>query len=323
MIIKPRKIPLSILKLRALLRRLPSNHPKIPLIQQELSKREAGYKGESSLDFYLSFLDEKNYFIFHDLRLQDESRFFQIDTLLLSKKFALIIEVKNIAGTLFFDHVFHQLIRMKDGMETAFPDPLIQIQRQESQLKNWFTKHKLLEIPIYSLIVISNAQAVIRTSSDNRKLGCKVIRREMLPSKVNQIEHSLKETLLSEKELKKMLRQLQKQHVEADFPILEQYAIGKNELIKGVICENCRYFPLLRRHGKWICPHCQHVSKDWHLHALTDYSLLIGSAITNAQLRNFLNITSSAGATRILQSMSLSYSGTNKGRVYNLFFDRK
>ena len=69
MIVKERKVPLSILKLRALTHRIPQSHPKIPSIMNELKKREAGFKGESAIDFPLSFLEPKNYFIFHDLRL--------------------------------------------------------------------------------------------------------------------------------------------------------------------------------------------------------------------------------------------------------------
>ncbi|MED1098241.1 MULTISPECIES: nuclease-related domain-containing protein [Bacillus] len=90
-----------------MLRNLPSNHPKIPLITEELKKRTAGYRGETALDFPLSFIAEKDYFIFHDLRLQDSSRYFQMDTLVLSQKFALILEVKNIAGSLYFDPTFN------------------------------------------------------------------------------------------------------------------------------------------------------------------------------------------------------------------------
>lgn len=82
MILKERKIPLLIRKLEALLRRLPPHHPKIPLIQEELNKRIAGNKGEASLDFPLDFLDSQEFLIFHDIRLPDEHRFFQLDTLI-------------------------------------------------------------------------------------------------------------------------------------------------------------------------------------------------------------------------------------------------
>ena len=71
-IVKKRKVSLA--KLRALACRLPPNHPKIPVIMNDLKKREAGYKGECSIDF--PFLEPKSYFIFHDLRLEDQSGFF-------------------------------------------------------------------------------------------------------------------------------------------------------------------------------------------------------------------------------------------------------
>ncbi|MDQ7861688.1 hypothetical protein RCO48_13910 [Peribacillus frigoritolerans] len=48
---------------------------------------------------------------------------------------------------------------------------------------------------------------------------------------------------------------------------------------------------------------------------------LIGSTITNRQLRDFLSISSSSSATRILQSLNLTSSSVNKGRVYRLNFD--
>jgi hypothetical protein len=115
----------------------------------DLKIREAGYKGECSIDFPLSFLEPKSYFTFDDLRMQDQSRFFQLDTLLISKKFALIIEVKNMEGSLYFDPHFNQLTRMIEGKETAFPDPkIMQGSRQESQLTNWFLKNGFPSLPI-------------------------------------------------------------------------------------------------------------------------------------------------------------------------------
>ncbi|YCI76831.1 NERD domain-containing protein [Bacillus sp. R1-10] len=286
----------------------------------DLKKREAGYKGECSIDFPLSFLEPKSYFIFHDLRLQDQSRFFQLDTLLISKKFALIIEVKNMAGSLYFDPHFNQLIRTIEGKETAFPDPIMQVSRQESQLTNWFLKNGFPSLPILSLIVISNPQTIIRTAPENHKLHYKVIHRDALPAKINQMEHSLTESSFSEKYLKKAVRVMNKHHIDAEFSILERYNLTEKDLIQGVICENCKGNKLFRRHGTWLCNQCQS-NKTAHIHALRDYFYLIGSTIRNRQLRDFLSISSSSSATRILQSLNLTSSGANEGRVYSLNFD--
>lgn len=85
MIVKQRKVPLTILKLRALVRRLPPHHPKMPSIMQDLNKREAGYKGETSIDFPLSklFGTEKS---FHLPRytVVGPIPFFQMDTLIVT-----------------------------------------------------------------------------------------------------------------------------------------------------------------------------------------------------------------------------------------------
>lgn len=323
MIIKKRKTPRSILKLQALLRRLPSHHPQLPLIIEDLKKKTAGYKGERSLDFPLGFLEQKNFNILHDLRLKDQSRFFQLDTLLITRKMCLIIEVKNIAGTIYFDPIFKQLIRTKDGEETAFPYPITQLERQELQLKEWFQKNRLQEIPIFSLVVISNPQTIIRTSTENLKLNHKVIHRDYLPAKINQIENSIEVQFLQEKELKKLSKLLLKYHNEADFPILAQFNITKDEIVKGVSCLNCKLKPMVRVNGNWYCPHCKSKSKEAHIQALKDYQFLIGSTITNSELRDFLQIHSSDVAKRLLQSMNLISTGNNKNRVYTLSFDEE
>ncbi|WP_052343803.1 hypothetical protein [Bacillus massiliigorillae] len=56
MILKERTYPLLATKYEALLRRLPDKHPKKKIIENELGKIIAGYRGEKSLDYYLSFL---------------------------------------------------------------------------------------------------------------------------------------------------------------------------------------------------------------------------------------------------------------------------
>lgn len=88
MIIKERSIPEKILILQALLRRLPRNYPKIPQLKGELAKSLAGYKGEQSVNYHLSFLPEKEFLLLYDLRLFNGNHYFQMDTLILTPYFA-------------------------------------------------------------------------------------------------------------------------------------------------------------------------------------------------------------------------------------------
>jgi len=120
MIAKERGVPIKLQKLEILLRRISFLHPKMPKIKEDYLKVKAGYMGEKSLDYYLSFLPEEQYYIFHYLRLPYQNHHFQIDTLILSPYFIPIFEVKNISGTITFDYNFNQLIRAKEGLEQAF-----------------------------------------------------------------------------------------------------------------------------------------------------------------------------------------------------------
>ncbi|MDA6162049.1 nuclease-related domain-containing protein, partial [Escherichia coli] len=80
----------------------------------------------------LSHLPDKEFTILHDLRLFNGSTY----SLILSPYFALIIEVKNILGTLLFDETFNQFIRTRNEKEEGFPNPLIQAKRPENTIKN-------------------------------------------------------------------------------------------------------------------------------------------------------------------------------------------
>ena len=318
MILKEREIPRIILPLEVLLSRLPHQHSKIPLIIGELNKRRAGFKGEKAIDYPLSFLNEKDYYIFHDLRLKTKKHFFQMDTLILTKNIAIILEVKNFSGTIFFDPEFKQLIQSKDGVEKGYTYPLTQLDRQEMQLKQWFIMNKLNSPTITSLVVISNSYTIIRTSSQNKDLHQKVIHKEELTTKIIQQFQTSKGNPIEEREMKKITRNLLKQHTNGETSILEKYQIREEEILKGTICKECRYLPLLRVKGNWYCPSCTQKDKLAHIRALNDYKLLFKSAITNAELRKFLVLSSAPTANRLLHSMNIRYTGDNKSRVYYL-----
>jgi ribosomal protein L37AE/L43A len=318
MIIQDREIPRIILKLQALLRRLPLNHPKIQLLVDELNRRSAGHRGEEALDYPLSLLDPKEYLIFHGLRLQINNYFFQIDTLVISKHFILLIEVKNLAGSIYFDPVFSQLIQIKDDQKIAFPDPQIQLHRQGEQFKKWLLQNGFSSIPIFTLVVISNDKTIIKTSTDNNNLNSKVIHRHLLPMQIHKFEKSNPNEKYTDKQIKKLIRSLKKKHIEADHSILERFKISPREIKQGVICDRCNHSPLVREHGSWFCNQCKSKNTNGHIYALLDYQMLIRPTITNGEARKFLNIESRYVTKRLLKSLNLPTTGTQKATTYDL-----
>ncbi|MBD1380198.1 nuclease-related domain-containing protein [Metabacillus arenae] len=319
MIVKERRIPLKVQKLEALLRRLPMNHPKRKKVEEELSKNIAGYRGEESLNYHLSFLSKYKHNIFHDLRLQDNhNRFFQIDTLIVTPSYLLILEVKNITGTIFFDQVFHQVIRKTNGKEESFPDPLLQVTRQEFQLKSWLIKNGLSSIPILSLVAISNPSTIIKTNSENGDISQKIIHAAKIPSTVSVLDNYYKKESHSSKEVKKVSNLLLKQNTPFNYDILKKFQLSKTDLIKGIYCPKCLSFLMKKGKGNWICQQCDHICKNAHLISLIDYNLLLGSIITNKEIRDFLQISSISSASKLLRSLNLKHEGDFKGRKYIL-----
>ncbi|MGC4376588.1 nuclease-related domain-containing protein [Fictibacillus sp. Mic-4] len=321
MIKKERKKSLKIQKLEALLRRLPTSYPKRKSIEDELARRSAGLYGENSLDFHLSFLSDERYHILHDVRLLDhKDRYFQIDSLLISPYFLLILEVKNYSGTLTFDQISNQLIRENNGVVECFPDPFLQVRRQMLQLEWWLQKNKFPQLPIASFIVISNPHTLLKAIPNDPKIFQKVMHAAALPFKVEKLERMYKKEWLNLKEIRKISRLLIKQYIQLDDSVLDQYQISKKELLTGVQCTNCFSLPMQRKRGSWFCPHCKHSSKDAHLSSLHDYALLVGTTITNHQAREFLQIPSISVTSKLLTSLKLQHSGSLRGRKYELSY---
>ncbi|WP_404450279.1 NERD domain-containing protein [Sutcliffiella horikoshii] len=109
MIVKERDFPANILFLQAIERRLTDDHHSMPRVKELLAKQIKGYKGESAIDYPLSILHDQDYHILHSVSLQFQNQNFHIDTLLVAANFILLIEVKNMGGTLHFDRKFNQL----------------------------------------------------------------------------------------------------------------------------------------------------------------------------------------------------------------------
>jgi hypothetical protein len=296
--------------LEALLRRLPKNHVRRPQIMEELSRRWSGYMGEKSLDFYLRNLDEKNYLILHDLNLPDGKYNCQIDTLLLTPKFALIIEVKNMTGKLVFDTDNDQFFQINNDKEIGYMDPISQAQRHQAYLKKLFPT-----LTVDYLIVCTNPHSILSFTGKNTKIKEKVCKSHSFLKKVELLEKKHQQ-IIPLKELRKISRTLIKMNTPPTNYILEKYGIKKTELLPGIHCPECFYLPLIRKKGKWFCPSCEIIFRDAHLFSLQDFFLLYDSKISNELFRNFAQCISQDTAKRLLCSSNLNYKGKNKWRVY-------
>jgi hypothetical protein len=321
MIVKEAEKSIKLCQYEALLRRLSPLHAKRATIEKEWKRSLSGHRGEKSLDYYLHLLPKGTFHIFHGLRLETDSQFFQMDILLVSPSFLLIIEVKNISGTLIFDRIFQQLIRIKDEKEEVFPDPISQVYRQRHLLTRWLEKHRFPSIPIESIVVISNPSTYIKTIPVNTNISKTVMHSTNLLASIQNHSKVHPQEKLTAKEIKKLSRILLKKHTPSHPDIMKQFGISETELKKGVLCPECETIPMIKVKSRWYCTECRLFSKDAHIQALKDFSLLLGPAITNQQCCDFLQLSSRNVAYRILKALDFPAIRTKRHRKYLLEFD--
>jgi Nuclease-related domain len=317
LIVKEREIPLKIEQIEALLRSLVPNHFKVSIVQQDLKKRSAGYNGEKAIDYHLSFLSGKKYMIFNDLRLPLPPYHFQIDSLLVTPYYCLILEIKNISGTLTIDPEFNQLTKYYDGIETGFSDPISQAQRQSLLLQRFFYENKLVMPPIVFLVVISNPKTILKIAN-GQKLSppyTKIIHAQNLIDEISKLNSIYKKEAADKRDINKMKRVLLNSHTPSYTNILNNYGIEKSDLIQGVRCEICSG-KMERKHRTWYCQACNFASNSAHVRTVEDYFLIIKLPITNKELRTLLEIQSPRTARLLLTSLNLKTTGTTKGTIY-------
>lgn len=318
MIVIKRTLPIRIRKNEALLSRLHAHHSMRKIIEADTAKRKKGYYGEKSLDYFLNFLPKRDYYIFHGLRLPHNNFYFQIDLLIATTRFLLIIEIKNVSGTVILGGPFKQMIRILDSKEEKLPDPISQVKRQKYQFQQLLEKEGFKDIPIEHLVIFSNSSTIINAADNNSEVIERVSHSNQLMSKIKNFEKNHKIEYLDGKTIKKICRLLKKQHTPPQIDILQTYDIPPTQIIQGVICPECSTSPMKRIRGSWSCSNCQAVSDTAHIKSIVDYLLVVNPSISNHQAREFLQISSRTVASKLLGGMELHSSGSTKGTTYTL-----
>lgn len=201
MLTKQRVETLELMQLEALDRRLPPFHPKKDNVQIDYRRKRSGEKGEKEVAYSLGFLDENQYIILRNLRLSDQNGFFQIDKLVLTTNYLLILEVKNWYGTIFF-HESGQVTRVGDNeVEEGFPNPIPQAKLQRHRLIKWLNQHTTLNIPLDYFVVISFPSTIIKSKPSNYPIPKEVIHNNHLFYKIQELDEVYSNQAIQKKQL--------------------------------------------------------------------------------------------------------------------------
>jgi Nuclease-related domain len=315
---KHRSKPIIIDKLESLLKRNPSLSGNRDEIQEALRKHVSGYRGEQSLDYFFRYLPPINLNLLHQIRLLHQEYFFQIDSLIITPNFILIIECKNVAGHCYFESPFDPMIRTLNDTREAFDNPVEQVKRQSYHLMSILSMLKYPRIPIESLVVMTNPKAITEFHPTYKEARSKVIKSSGLVTKFEEISLKHEKVHLTPKEIKRIIKYLIKNHIPENPDVCGRFQIDTNHLLRGVFCPNCEPALLCRHKRTWYCSTCKKNFNKAHVAALIDYALLISTTISNKECKDFLKLPSRSQAYHLLMSLNLPYTGMRKSRIYHL-----
>lgn len=321
MIIKPLEKPISLLQEEALHRRLVPHHSKRQEVISRYRQSLAGFLGEKEVYYYLSLLPQSKYRIFHNLRLRDETYSFQIDFLVLTNRFILILEVKKFQGKVIFNE-FDQLIQVKEnGQEELHPNPVSQVIRQKWQLERWLEKFRFPSSPIVPYVVFTSSTRIENTVV-NATLQKHVLSSPNILLELEELNSRFQKIVLNENQLNRLSQMLLANNNPLRRNILEHYQLSVSDIRKGVLCPHCQHSVMKYKYLKWICPECEYKDCDIYIQALNDYFLLIDDSITLKENLKFLQISSNKVARNLLMKAGYMYTGTTKNRKYLLELKR-
>jgi len=292
-------------------RRLSKSHVKYDYFQEMLRRTRAGYAGERRVDqeWQEVFLP-KAFYLLHDVEFKENGgSTYQIDTLLMTQYFILVLEVKNIFGRVDFMAENHQFIRVtSDGRVDGFRNPLDQVKRH-ARLMYRILQMKGHHIPIEFLVVSANPNMIMSPRFKSQP----ILHVSGLAERIEQLYKKHQRVYISEADLTELSEHILQMHK----PTQWIPNIQLDGLKKGALCSQCNFDHILcYTRGKWRCSNCDIIDNQSLLVALHDFRLMRGNHISNAQFRDFFDINSEKAVYYLLKKLKFEALGENKNRKY-------
>ncbi|TMW70397.1 nuclease-related domain-containing protein [Alteribacter natronophilus] len=321
---KPRTRPLEILAYEALIRRLPDNHPRKPDLLSAFRSRLSGHNGERNTEHYINSADVIPFHVYHNLRFEHSpNEYVQIDTLLLARQLAIILEIKYLGGkSLFFKGDANQVIQTSDeGEQKTYDCPVMQARRQKHKLLKWCRNLNFPSIRVEHFALMANSRPELIFSEDYCERW-RVFRSTALEFRLQELTIFNKppDDPMPEETFRQLDQALLDAHEEFIPNLLKRHKIHFDNVIKGVFCPECPAVLMTRTSRGWGCPVClsRCSTRSAVNRTLREYCLFAGRIITNATISRFLGLDSPSLTSNILRRTVLPKSGDKRGSVYSL-----
>ncbi|OZS77852.1 hypothetical protein CF394_08850 [Tetzosporium hominis] len=278
--------------------------------------RKAGERGENEV---LPYLQESYYkqpvSILHNYHSRKAHSFsIQIDYLILTNRYILLLEVKNIKGHITFRQNPAQLIRMIDGEMQALDCPFTQMDRNLLHFKQLLGKSKL---PIFTAIVWANRSAVIEDVAFPTTHP--VLSLKQLPTFLHELsKHPVQQ--VNVKSLQKRLQSLATPFYL--FSLCSRYEIVPTELIKGMQCPTC-FGLLLLNQKSWNCTECKLTTTSALEANILNVFDLLGDQLSMRDFHQVLPDLQARNLKKLIASGAISILFEKKNRLYKINRNRE
>lgn len=308
---KERSDSLTLKGLIAAQSRLSDAHPTASVLASKQSIIEAGIGGEQQVaEVFGRYQFPFRNTIYHDLSLSSDT-YFQIDHLLKTPHYGVVLETKNLAGSLEFRDNPPQLIQKRDdGQIKYYESPVVQLERNIELFSAWLSQRNI-DLPLYGAIVLAYPKQHVEIPPANTK----ILFPNLIPPFIKSLPQQGKG--LDQSTFKWLSSEILRCHqTYIPKPVCESYQIPASDIQQGVRCDSCGKLGMIKVPRTWHCRFCGVNNHLAHQKALIEWFLVVKRTITNGECREFLGVNDKFTAHRILQSMNLKSRGTYRDRIY-------
>ncbi|MBU3106945.1 HRDC domain-containing protein [Clostridium gasigenes] len=226
--------------------RIKSNKKKN--IDRDIAFLKAGISGEKNVYYEL-----KNSFIpmicLHDIRIEDGDYAAQLDFVVITHKYIMILETKKLNGDILINECGDFIRSIKNNYSKGIKkegiySPIAQNDRHVRILKEILMKNgKIRNTPIISGVVIANPKSIVNKTKASKKIKDEIFRYDQLTEILNEKLKVHKDSEMLERRMKEVADFLiiNNKNIHIDYnkkySLTEEDFIGNNEAAEVVINE--------------------------------------------------------------------------------------
>ncbi|MBD7939525.1 NERD domain-containing protein [Cytobacillus sp. Sa5YUA1] len=265
---------------------------------------QKGYEGEKRWQEYLKELPPEIP-ILYDLTLNINHTTFQIDALIIYQQHITFFEVKNYSGNFTSQdrHWYH-------STDKEIKNPSIQIERNETLIRQFFKQHHL-HLTFDYLLIFVNSEFMLYDATPRKNL----ILPPQIPSlikKLKQISHTptIHHT--------KIIQTLLSHQTEQPLFVIPDYTY--HDVAKGLFCKKCNQrMERMANRNRMICTSCKTVYsfESALLNLIDEFSILFAPMrITNQVIYEWCNRIISKSTIRRVLGHHYALKGNGRGAYY-------